>query len=109
MKLNFKMLTKFSPCTFEMQLGLCPPLALPETLSHLNTLPIGIVWQNEYTLYYFNHLLRTPLVKQKKGTTAFFCKGPELQSLETWHFNMQKVFSPGVCLRAAYNKVCCIF
>lgn len=44
------MLTKFSAFMFEMQLGLCLPLALPKTLSHLNTLLMGIVWQNECTV-----------------------------------------------------------
>lgn len=67
MKLNFKLLTKFAAFTFEIQLGLCLSLALPKTLSYLNTLSTDIVWQNKFTLYCFKHLLTTPLVKQKKA------------------------------------------
>lgn len=39
LQLNFKTLTKFSALVFKAQLGLCLPLALPETLSCLKCTP----------------------------------------------------------------------
>lgn len=102
LKLNFKTLTKFSAFVFKAQLGLCLPLALPKTSSWLNALLSGFVWQNEYTLYYCNHLGLPQLNKKKARLNS------AVRDREKQHFNIQKVFPPGVWLKAAFDKVCCI-